>query len=320
MRRWDALVEAYMRECATRGVGEATRRNRDAELARWGWWLKGRRPRPALEGINTDHVAEYLRKRAAFRAKATLASVMSHLRGMGEYLVREGHWKSNPLRWMRGPKMSLRSRLPRRIGRQHLIALWKAAGEKPAGFPRALTMGMLSVLYGTGVRRGELERMNLKDWSREERTLRVDGRKTGQERLTPVHPRVAQYLEAYLPYRQNALEKAGHLDEPALFIGKSGHRMRGEYVGQIIHRLAKQANVPLVSVHQFRHTCASDLIEEGVSLPQVQQMLGHSAIRSTMWYLSISDPALKLAIQKHPLNAFLEEISAKGGCHEFVRA
>ena len=49
-------------------------------------------------------------------------------------------------------------------------------------------------------------------------------------------------------------------------------------------------------------------------------MLGHAAIRSTMWYLSVSDPALKLAIQKHPMNAVLKEISEKGGSHESVRA
>ncbi len=319
MRRWETLVESYMRECEAQGMCEATRHGRERELMRWGLWLKGRRPKPALEEVSADHVSEYLRRRAAFRSKSTLASAMSHLRMMGEYLVREGYWRSNPLRWMRGPKMSLRSRLPRRIGRQHLTALWKAAEEKPGGFPRALTMGMLSVLYGTGVRRGELERLNLADWSREEKTLRVDGRKTGLERMVPVHPRVEQYLDSFLPYRQNALEKAGRLEEPALFVGKSGHRVKGEHIGQVVHRLAKKANVPLVSVHQFRHTCASDLIEEGASLPQVQQILGHAAIRSTMWYLSISDPALKLAIQKHPLNAILKEMEEKGGSHESDR-
>lgn len=316
MRRWDGLVEAHLRECAARGVGEATLKNREAELMRCGWWLKGRRPRPALEEVTADQMAEYLRKRGAFRAKATLASAMSHLRGLGEYLAREGYWKSNPLRWMKGPKMGLRSRLPKRIGKEQLVALWKAAEGKPAGYPRTLLLGMLAVLYGTGVRRGELERLDLADWRREEGVLLVDGRKTGRERLAPVHSRVAQYLEAYLPFRQSVLDKKGRWDERGLFVGKAGQRMKGEYVGRLIHQLARKAKVPLVSVHQFRHTCASDLIEEGATLPQVQALLGHAAITSTMWYLSISDPALGEAVRKHPLNEYFSENSGEGGGRE----
>ena len=46
----------------------------------------------------------------------------------------------------------------------------------------------------------------------------------------------------------------------------------------MIHSLAERAGVPLVSIHQFRHTCASDLIESGVSLPNVQKILGHAVI------------------------------------------
>jgi len=44
----------------------------------------------------------------------------------------------------------------------------------------------------------------------------------------------------------------------------------------MVHRLARRAQVPLVSLHQFRHTCASDLLEHGASLPEVQSLLGTS--------------------------------------------
>lgn len=309
MRRWEGLVDSYMKYCEAQGLSEATRRAREAELARWGRWLRRRRPRPGLEQVNSDLVIGYLRTRAAFHAKATVAGVMSHLRGMGEHLVREGLWSSNPLRWMKGPKIDFRSRVPKRIGREHLRALWDQAAKKPPGFARSQGMAILAVLYGTGVRRGELERLEMSDWSREEGTLLVDGRKTGQERRVPAPPSVARCLEVYLPHRQNILERAGRVEEPALFVGRSSRRLRGEGIGQMIHRLAKRAGVPLVSVHQFRHTCASDLIEEGLTLPQVQQVLGHAAITSTMWYLSISDPDLKRAIQRHPLNDILKEIA-----------
>jgi integrase/recombinase XerD len=63
--------------------------------------------------------------------------------------------------------------------------------------------------------------------------------------------------------------------------------------------------VPLVSLHQFRHTCASDLLESGVSLPEVQQMLGHATVVTTTRYLQIADPERARAIKKHPLNDYL---------------
>jgi len=314
MRRWESLVDGFLRTCEVQGLSEATRRAREAELARMGRWLRRRRPRPTLEQVDTDMVVAYLTSRSAFRAKSTIAGTTSHVRMMGEYLVREGIWKSNPLRWLRGPKMDNRSRLPRRIGKDHLKALWDEAVKKREGFGRAQVMAILAVLYGTGIRRGELERLDVADWSRDEGTLLVDGRKTGEERKSAVPESVARCLEAYLPHRHNVLEKAGRLEEAALFLNHKGLRLSGERVGVTIHGLARRAGVPLVSVHQFRHTCASDLIEEGCTLPQVQQVLGHRAITSTMWYLSISDPDLRRAIQKHPLNEILRGESRGGEC------
>ncbi len=90
---------------------KATRR----ELERWGSWMKNLQPRPALEEVNADLIIRYLRGCGAYKAKATLSGTMSKLRCMGEFLVREGVWLSNPLRWLRGPKLDIRSRLPRRI-------------------------------------------------------------------------------------------------------------------------------------------------------------------------------------------------------------
>ena len=54
--------------------------------------------------------------------------------------------------------------------------------------------------------------------------------------------------------------------------------------------MARRAQVPLVSLHQFRHTCASDLLESGASLPEVRQWLGHQRVETTSRYLQIADP------------------------------
>jgi integrase/recombinase XerD len=192
--------------------------------------------------------------------------------------------------------------MPKRIGKEHLKKLWDATGEKGNAYQRHLSIVVLALLYGTGLRRGELERLDMEHWKREEGLLQIDGRKTGQERCVPVSEGIWRCLEAYLPLRQNLLEKRGVYQEPALLLNRHGRRVSSEQLGLMIHRLAKRAGVPLVSVHQFRHTCASDLLESGVSLPEVQRMLGHATVVTTTRYLQIADPERARAIQMHPLN------------------
>lgn len=258
MKRWDGMMEGYLRQCETRGLSEAT-----------------------------------------------VVSVTSKLRLMGEYLVQEGVWRKNPMRWIKGPRLDPRGRMPKRIGAEHLKKIWAASSENRNEYQQHLAIAVLALLYGTGLRRGELERLDLAHWQREEGILKIDGRKTGQERSVPVSEGIWRCLEAYLPLRQNLLEKRGECREPALFLNRAGLRMSSQSLGLMVHRIAKRASVPLVSLHQFRHTCASDLLESGVSLPEVQQLLGHATVVTTTRYLHIADPERARAIKQHPLNDYL---------------
>jgi site-specific recombinase XerD len=224
---------------------------------------------------------------------------------MGEYLVRQSVWTKNPMRWMKGPRVSARMRLPRRIGKEEMARLW-AAAEARTERTRALARCVLAVLYGTGLRRGEMERLDLRHWDREAGVLRIDGRKTGQERQVPVGAGVWRCLEAYLPQRQKRLEAAGRLEEePALFVNCRGGRLDGASITALVQTCCRRAQIPYVSMHQFRHSCASDLLENGVKLPQVQKVLGHAHIGSTMRYLDVTHGARTEAIRRHPINEFL---------------
>ena len=305
MKRWDGMVDGYIKSCEARGLSEATMNALRDELDRLGCWLKRRRPRPNLEEVDGLILIEYVRSRTRFHAKATVAGVASKMRCMGEYLVQEGMWAKNPMRWVRGPRLDPRGRLPKRIGQEHLKKLWEATRHNRNVYQQHLSIAVLALLYGTGLRRGELERLDLGHWKREEGILQIDGRKTGQERNVPVSEGIWRCLEAYLPLRQNLLEKRGVCREPALFLNRDGHRMSSQLLGVMVHRLAKAAQVPLVSLHQFRHTCASDLLESGVSLPEVQQFLGHATVVTTTRYLQIADPERARAMKKHPLNDYL---------------
>jgi len=275
------------------------------ELDRWGTWLKNLRPRPALEEVPADLIIRYLRGRGAYRAKATLSSAMSKLRCMGEFLVREGIWLSNPLRWLRGPKLDIRSRLPRRISPEVMRGLWEAAAAHRYGYHRSVWVTLLSIFYGTGMRRGDVCQLNVSDWCRDEGLLLVRNSKTGQARRVPVPAVTWQCLEAYLPKRQNHLESLGSVDESALFVGRYGGRLTATAISRGLQKLGRGCSETPITMHQFRHTCASDLLEAGVCLPDVQQLLGHQCIGTTMRYLHVADPQLHQAVKVHPINEIL---------------
>ena len=309
MKRWDRLVDQYMEEYTAAGRAEDTIKGVRREMDRWGNWLKNRHPRTKLEEVDADSVVAYLKGRGAFRSKATVYGAVSKMRGMGEFLVRESVWLNNPLRWMHGPKIDSRSRMPKRISPATMQAMWEKAATHRYGFSRGLLITLLAVFYGTGARRGEIHRLNLSDWQREEGVLFFDGRKTGRERHIPVPSLTYQCLESYLPKRQNHLEALGLADEPALFVNRYGRRLTGGAISRGIQKLTDGKEDSSITLHQFRHTCASDLLEAGVRLPEVQNILGHQAIGTTMRYLHVADPQLHEAMKCHPIN----EILLKGG-------
>src|SRR3974390_1903477 len=77
--------------------------------------------------------------------------------------------------------------------------LWEASALQRGDYAKQLSVTILALLYGTGLRRGELERLNVQDWDREQNLLAVDGRKSARERSIPLSEPIARCLEAYLP-------------------------------------------------------------------------------------------------------------------------
>lgn len=312
MRNWDRLSEQYLSEYAARGLSEETVKGARRELDRLGCWLKHRRPQPKLQEVGSEALISYIRGRTAYRSKATVCGAMSIMRGWGEFLVRQNVWASNPLRWMRGPKLRADQRIPRRLNASSLQQVWEQAATGRRGYHRHLWLAALSLLYGTGLRRGELERLNLCDWCGQDGTLRIDGRKTGRPRQVAVPELTFRCIESYLPQRHNHLESLSANGEQALLVNKDGGRLSGHAISRAVQALARRAGVGTLTLHQFRHSCASDLLEKGVRLPQVQQLLGHQTITTTVRYLHIADPARHEAVSRHPINQMLASGSNSG--------
>lgn len=305
MRNWDRLVEEYLEQYAARGIAAETQQNVRRELDRLGCWLKSRRPKPKLEEVGSDLLIDYLKRRAAYKAKATVAGAMSTIRNFGEFLLHQGLWSSNPLRWMRGPKLNPFHRLPRRIGSGALQQLFEQAAKSRQGYHRQMWLTVLALLYGTGLRRGELHRLNVQDFTLGEGLLKIDGRKTGRQRQVVLPDLAVRCLEAYLPKRHNHLQELGIDQEPALLVDKHGSRLSASAISRAVARLGQRCGLPKLTLHQFRHSCASDLLESGVQLPHVQQVLGHQTISTTMRYLHIADPHRHEAVKRHPINEIL---------------
>jgi integrase/recombinase XerC len=302
MRRWDAMLDNYLKQKELQGRVSETLASCRRELERWGCWLKTRRPKPILEEIIPEQIISYIRARTAFRARSSVYSTISIMRGFGDYLVKEGLWLKNALKWIRGPKVDPRMQIPTRIGREHMKKIWEVAATMENAYQKSLCLMLLSLLYGTGLRKGELIRLKVLDWDRANGLLKIDGRKPGRERLVPLPAVTIHCLEAYLPMRHNLLVRKGLETEEILVIGQRGRPIDGNMPWKMVRDLAHKAGVPTTTLHQFRHTCASDLLEEGIGLPQISKILGHASMYSTFRYIQIASPELVKAIAAHPIN------------------
>jgi len=300
MKRWDGLKDRFMEVYESRGLAVTTVEMMSHEWDRWGCFLKNRRPRPKLDDVTAKMITQYIGSRCQFLADSTQQGVMSRMRMIGDFFVDENVWRTNFLRWMKAPKIDRRHRLPRRVDKSDLMKIMEAAASARYEYSRYFWSAMLGVFYGTGIRRGELSRLNLSCWDSENGLLLVDGSKGRRERRVPLPSLARQCLEAYLPRRQNVLSAHEIFEEEALFVTAGGTRMKPCRLSQGMRNLADRAGVK-ATLHQLRHTCASELIAGGAKLPNVQKLLGHKIISTTMGYLYIAGPELAEAMRRHPI-------------------
>lgn len=311
MRRWDQLTEKYRKTLEARGLAEGTIKGRITEMEKWGLDLKRQRPWVKIEDIKREQIEGYLIKRGKFKGKWMRYGLVSHLRQIGYFLVREGLWLENPLRWIHGPDVNGRMKLPRGVSKDVVEKLFQQAARMKGDYSRRLWVCTLGILYGTGPRRGQLAALKVSDWDRTQGILRLGISKRGNEHIVAVPELTGRCIEAYLPWRQNLLLKCG-AEHEELLISSVGRPIRPDRVNTTLKRLAQRAGVAHITPHQLRHTCATHLLEAGCTLAELQRILGHAYVGSTFRYTSVSDPVKKQAITRHPINRMLGDEEAKG--------
>ena len=153
-------------------------------------------------------------------------------------------------------------------------------------------LAIIDMLSSTGMRVGEMVALNRDDINFEERECVVFG-KGSKERMVYFDARTKIHLQNYLHSRTDA--------NPALFVALRGAHERLQIGGIeiMLRNLGKRLSIPKVHPHKFRRTMATTAIDKGMPIEQVQQLLGHQKIDTTMHYAMVKQQNVKQAHRKY---------------------
>lgn len=156
----------------------------------------------------------------------------------------------------------------------------------------ARDLALIDLLASSGMRVGEMVTLNRDDINFIERECVVFG-KGNKERLVYFDARTKIHLQNYLDSRTD--------DNPALFVSLKApyERLMIGGVETRLRELGKRLNLPKVHPHKFRRTLATTAIDKGMPIEQVQQLLGHQKIDTTMHYAMVKQQNVKLAHRKY---------------------
>lgn len=153
-------------------------------------------------------------------------------------------------------------------------------------------LAIIDLLASTGMRVGELVALNKKDIDFEKRECIVLG-KGDKERKVYFDARAKIHLEEYLKERSD--------NNPALFVtlNQPNERLKISGVEIRVRKLGKELNINKVHPHKFRRTLATRAIDKGMPIEQVQVLLGHTKIDTTLQYAMVNQNNVKMAHQKY---------------------
>lgn len=229
--------------------------------------------------VTTDDIRNYL---AWYQmehgvSKATIDGIRRNLSSLYRWLEDEDYVFESPLRRIR--KIKVTKKVKEAYSDEDLERL-----RDGCRYLRDLTI--LEFLFSTGMRIGELVKLNRNDIDFDERECIVLG-KGDKERVTFFDARTKLHLQEYLASRDD--------DNPALFVSirKPATRITAGGMEIMMKRLGLRTNVDHCHPHRFRRSCATTALEKGMPIEQVQKMLGHEQISTTLLYIRVQDSTVK---------------------------
>jgi hypothetical protein len=225
---------------------------------------------------------------------ASVNRKLSALKSYFKYLIKQGLISNNPACLVSGPKCA--RKLPQIIEETEMVGLLDRNGfsEDFVGVRDRL---ILEFLYETGLRRQELVLLKCSDVDLDAMQMKVYG-KRGKERLIPFGDRLKGRIVEFLKRRKIALcdNEVG-----SFFVRKDGSPITGDTIYHVVNRSFKNGSLcEKHSPHTFRHTFATCLLNDGVRLNAVKELLGHSSLASTSIYTHITFEKLREMYYAHP--------------------
>ena len=246
----------------------------------------------ALTAVQNHHVRRWVAQmHAGGRSGRGIALILSGWRGFYTWLGREGLVSANPVQDVRAPRQA--RPLPKALGVDEAVQLADHVAEDDDPWLEARDAAMVELLYGSGLRVGELVGLDVAASDAAQRggrgwidlpsaEVQVQG-KGSKRRGVPLGTQALAALQRWLALRDQV---AGQGDAAmALFIGRRGTRLTPQSIWQRLKRRSLLAGLATpVHPHMLRHSFASHLLQSSSDLRAVQELLGHAHIGTTQVY------------------------------------
>lgn len=237
-----------------------------------------------IRKVTTDDIREYLASYQGLNdcSKTTIDNIRRNISSFFTWLEEEDYIIKSPMR--RIHKIKTTKTVKEVISDEEI--------EKMRDKCKNLRdLSIIDLLYSTGMRIGELVRLNIDDIDFEERECIVFG-KGDKERRVYFDAKTKIHLMGYINSRSD--------DNPALFVTLDApcNRLKISGVEIRLRRLGRELGINRVHPHKFRRTMATRAIDKGMPVEQVQKLLGHSQIDTTMRYAIVNQTNVKVAHRK----------------------
>ena len=225
---------------------------------------------------------------------SSFSRMLSTLRSFYHYLNRYQGLRVNPTRGLHSPKLN--RTIPEFLTFDQMMTLFDSFDcEDPAALRNR---AILETMYACGLRVSEVCSLTLNELDLDERILTVSG-KGGKQRIVPFYKRLRTLLIRYLKESRALYLKEEH---GVVFVSQRGAPITPRAVQMILAQAGQDAglNQPL-HPHMLRHSFATHLLDNGVDLRTVQELLGHSSLSTTQIYTHITVDRLEKSVDDaHP--------------------
>jgi integrase/recombinase XerD len=310
-KKLDPSIESFLESMATeRAAAQHTLDAYKYDLMDFEGFLNQNFADAKITDVTGEQLGSYVTSfNARGYAPSTAIRRLSSLRQYFDFLVMDGQRTDNPSLNLDSPRKP--RTLPKFLSEDEIKNLIEISKQDSSPEGLRLT-AILEILYASGLRVSELMELKINDI--QHRPAGAEGGfiyymvirgKGNRERLVPLNQSAVNSIKAYLDIRHQFLRRSiGR--SPWLFPSSTsaeGHITR-QRLGQVLKNLAIKAGIDhnRLSPHVLRHSFASHLLNRGMDLRTLQELLGHADISTTQIYTHIASEQLNRVVQdKHPL-------------------